>query len=173
MAISQAHDVMTYFNGRGSSVYTCSLDAEGASDAIPHGVIIGKLDGIMPDYAWRVMYAWYRQMYVTTRLHGALGQRLPDRRGIRQGGLSSPWIFNVFYGDVIDTISMSNSGISLRGETYSVFCYADDLLIASTTSTGLQALIDLCDSYIPARTAVQPTENKLQPTTVDNQGSSA
>ena len=29
-----------------------------------------------------------------------------------------------------------------------MFCYADDLLIASTTSTGLQALIDICDSYI-------------------------
>ena len=29
-----------------------------------------------------------------------------------------------------------------------MFCYADDLLIASTTSTGLHALIYLCDSYI-------------------------
>ena len=136
MAISLAHDVMAYFNDCGSAVYTCSLDAEGAFDAIPHVVIFGKLDGIVPDYAWRVMYAWYRQIYVTIRLHGALGQRLPVRRGTRQGGLSSPWIFK------------SDRGISLRGETYSVFCYANDLLIASTTSTGLQALIDLCDSYI-------------------------
>ena len=148
MAISLAHDVMAYFNDSGSAVYTCSLDAEGAFDAIPHVVIFGKLDGIVPDYDWRVMYAWYRQMYFTIRLHGALGQRLPVRRGTRQGGLSSPWIFNVFYGDLIDTISKSDRGISLRGETYSVFCYADDLLIASTTSTGLQALIDICDSYI-------------------------
>ena len=85
MAISLAHDVMAYFNDRGSAVYTCSLDAEGAFDAIPHVVIFGKLDGIMPDYAWRVLYAWYRQMYVTIRLHGALGQRLPVKRGTRQG----------------------------------------------------------------------------------------
>ena len=93
------------------------------------------------------MYAWYRQMYVTIRLHGALGQRLSIRRGTRQGGLSSPRTFNVFYGDLIDTISKSDRGISLRGETYSVFCYTDDLLIASTTSTGLQTLRYLCDSY--------------------------
>ena len=70
MAISLAHDVMAYFNDRGSAVYTCSLDAEGAFDAIPHAVIFGKLDGIVPDYAWRVMYAWYRQMYVTIIVHG-------------------------------------------------------------------------------------------------------
>ena len=38
-----------------------------------HVVIFGKLDGIMPDYAWRVLYAWYRQMYVTMQpvFHGA------------------------------------------------------------------------------------------------------
>ena len=70
MAISLAHDVMAYFNDRGSAVYTCGLDADGAFDAIPHVVIFGKLDGIVPDYAWRVMYAWYRHMYVTIMLHG-------------------------------------------------------------------------------------------------------
>ena len=42
-----------------------SLDAEGAFDTIPHVVIFGKLDGIVPDYAWHVMYASYRQMYDT------------------------------------------------------------------------------------------------------------
>ena len=105
MAFSLAHDVMAYFNDRGSAVYTCSLDDEGAFDAIPHVVIFGKLDGIMPDYAWRVLYAWYRQMYVTIRLHGALGQRLPGKRGTRQGGLSSPWIFNVFFSRISLTTS--------------------------------------------------------------------
>ena len=148
MAISLAHDVTAYFNDRGSAVYTCSLDTEGAFDAIPHVVIFGKLDGITPDYAWRVLYAWYRQMYVAIRLHGGLGQRLSVKRGTRQGGLSSPWICNVFYEDLIDNISHSDRGISLRGETYNVLCYADALLITSTTVSGLQSLIDMCDSYI-------------------------
>ena len=165
MAISLAHDVMAYFNDHGSAVYTCSLDAEGAFDAIPHVVIFGKLDGIMPDYAWRVLYAWYRQMYVTIRLHGTLGQRLPVKRGTRQGGLSSPWIFNLLYEDLINNISHSDSGISLRGETYNVFCYADDLLITSTTVSGLQSLIDMCDSYI-CQHGLRFNPNKTRCTTV-------
>ena len=57
-------------------------------------------------------------------------------------------MFNVFYEDLIDNISHSDRGISLRGETYNVFCYADDLLITSTTVSGLQSLIDMCDSYM-------------------------
>ena len=43
MDISLAHDVMAYFNDRGSAVYTCSLDADGAFDAIPHVVIFGVM----------------------------------------------------------------------------------------------------------------------------------
>ena len=118
----------------------------------------------MPDYAWRVLYAWYRQMYVTIRLHGALGQRLPVKRGTRQGG-RSPWIFNVLYEDLIDNISHSDRGISLRGETYNVFCYADDLLITSTTVSGLQSLIDMCDSYI-CQHGLRFNPNKTSCTTV-------
>ena len=104
-------------------------------------------------------------MYVTIRLHGALGQRLPVKRGTRQGGLSSPWIFNVFYEDLIDNISHSDRGISLRGETYNVFCYADDLLITSTTVSGLQSLIDMCDSYI-CQHGLRFNPNKTSCTTV-------
>ncbi len=34
-AIAVAHDVSQYYNSRGSSTFTCSLDAEGAFDHIP------------------------------------------------------------------------------------------------------------------------------------------
>ena len=80
------------------------------------------------------------------------------------GGLSSrPWIFN---GDIINTISKSGRGLSQRGKTYSVFCYADDLLIASTTSTGMQSLIDLCDSYYICQHGLRFNSQKTSCTTV-------
>ena len=71
------------------------------------------------------------------RLHGALGQRLPVRRRTRQGDYAAHGssTYSTGVGDPIDTISKSDSGLSPRGETYSVFCYADDPIIASTTST--------------------------------------
>ena len=36
MAIAVSHDVSQYYNSRGSSTFTCSLDAEGAFDHIYH-----------------------------------------------------------------------------------------------------------------------------------------
>ena len=42
MATSLANDVFSYFTKRGSPVYTCSLDAEGAFDAVPHCFFLKK-----------------------------------------------------------------------------------------------------------------------------------
>ena len=39
MAISVTTDVISYCATKGSPVFACSLDAEGAFDAIPHGII--------------------------------------------------------------------------------------------------------------------------------------
>ena len=109
MAIAVAHDVSQYYNSRLSSTFTCSLDAEGTFDHIPHSVIFGKLDGMIPDHMWRLLYRWYDSMYVTVRLNGSLGRRLDVRRGVRQGSIISPWIFNCFYRDMVKTVNFNKT----------------------------------------------------------------
>ena len=70
-------------------------------------------------------------------------------RGTRQGGLNSPLIFNAFYQDLVQKLQNNiQHGIVINGITYNVFAYADDLLLASTTVTGLQSLIDLSVSQM-------------------------
>ena len=49
MAASLTHDVINYFVSHGSPVYACSLDAEGAFDALPHPVIFYKAIDVIPD----------------------------------------------------------------------------------------------------------------------------
>ena len=46
LAIALVHD----------AIFTCSLDAQGAFDHIPHRVIFAKLDGVLPDHVWRLLY---------------------------------------------------------------------------------------------------------------------
>ena len=148
MTIAVAHDVSQYYNSRGSSTFTCSLDAEGAFDHIPHSVIFGKLDGMMSDHMWRLLYRWYDSMYVTVRFNGSLGRRLDVRRGVRQGSIISPWMFNCFYRYMVQTINDMECGLIIGNNRYNVICYADDLLLASATSTGLQTLINSCQKYV-------------------------
>ena len=150
MAIALAHGVSEHFNRRGSPVFTCRLDAQGAFDHIPHSVTFSKLDGVLPDDVWRFLYRWYSSMYVTGRLNGSLGRRLRVERGVRQGSITSPCMFNLVYQELVQRVNEMNCGISIGDKHFNIFCYADDILLASTTITGLQVMIDVCTDYIEA-----------------------
>ena len=64
IAVSLASDVIGYCTKRGLPVYTCSLDAEGVFDAIPHNVLFYKAIDVLPDHCWRIVVNWYKTMYV-------------------------------------------------------------------------------------------------------------
>lgn len=147
-AISLAHDICCYCQSQGSSVYLCSLDAEGAFDAIPHAVLFHETIDVLPDHCWRVLYRWYTSMTVVISWNSQCSKPIQVKRGTRQGGLSSPFLFNVFYFGLIAKMDSLDCGITIKGSRYNVFCYADDVLLASTTAPGLQTLIDTAVSHI-------------------------
>ena len=68
--------------------------------------------------------------------------------GTRQGGLSSPFLFNIFYHDLISILSNCTGGITIHNESYNVFCYSDDLIISSLSIRGLRDMINAAKSYI-------------------------
>ena len=70
--------------------------------------------------------------------------------GKRQGGISFPLLFNIFYQELVDALSKCPGGISINNDSFNVFCYADDLILTSLSVTGLQELIDTASSYIIA-----------------------
>ena len=47
--------IKKYCKDGGSTVYTCSLGTEGASDAIPHCILFQKAMGVFPDRYWHIM----------------------------------------------------------------------------------------------------------------------
>ena len=68
--------------------------------------------------------------------------------GTRQGRLSSPMLFNIFYQELIDRLSSQHCAISINKNSYNVFCYADDLILTNLTIIGLQSLINISRNYI-------------------------
>lgn len=148
MAAALAHDVIQHCTSQDTPVFACSLDAEGAFDAIPHSVLFQKISNILPDDCWKLLYKWYSHLAVCVRWSSKIGSDIKVNKGTRQGGLSSPFLFNIFYQDLIDELSHLTGGIIIGGKSYNVFCYADDILLTSVTVTGLQMLIDHSNNYI-------------------------
>ena len=142
------NDVKLFCNSKNSAVYSCSLDAEGAFDAIPHSVLFAKASTALPDHCWHVMVKWYNRLNVQIKWCNQLSSKVKICVGTRQGGLSSPFLFNMFYQDLVNELSNCAGGILINNESYNVFCYADDLILTSLSVTGLQTLINTASKYI-------------------------
>ena len=147
-ATALACDVTRYCLRKGSPTFLCSLDAEGAFDFIPHGVLLYKAINKVPDHCWTVMYFWYRNISVQIRWAGVTSKPIKVERGTRQGGIASPFLFNLFYQELMDSLSDSEAGVTIGGATYNVYCYSDDILLASTSASGLQCLINIAVNYV-------------------------
>ena len=61
----------------------------------------------------------------------------------RQGGLSSPFLFNL-----LESLAECNGGIKINCTSYNLFVYADDIFLTSLPATGLQTMINVEDKYI-------------------------
>ena len=67
--------------------------------------------------------------------------------GVRQNGILSPMLFNIYIDSLSDILSNSTIGDSIGGIRVNHMLYADDLCIISLSSAGLQQLLVHCDNY--------------------------
>ena len=91
MAAALAHDIASYSVASGSTVYFCSLDAAGAFDALPHSIIFHRAIGVLPDSCWRVLFHWYKNMYVNIKL----GNILSDNSVTQESKLKQKTIMSI------------------------------------------------------------------------------
>ena len=71
----------------------------------------------------------------------------PVTRGTRQGSIISPKLFNIFINDLLLNLDSVEQGVMIGDTKYNTCAYADDITVFSSSVTGLQSLIDVCDSY--------------------------
>ena len=52
--------------------------------------------------------------------------------GVTQGGILSPWLFNIHIDDLSISLSNANAGCKFGGRSVNHFSYADDMAIRVT-----------------------------------------
>ena len=67
--------------------------------------------------------------------------------GVKQGGILSPALFNVYMNKLSVTLNQSGIGGFLGDSLVNHICYADDLCLIALSSCGMQHLLDLCSVY--------------------------
>ena len=67
--------------------------------------------------------------------------------GVRQGGILSPRFFNVYVNDLSDRLNKLNIGCILGDLILNHLMYADDLVLISPSTYGLENLLEVCENY--------------------------
>lgn len=67
--------------------------------------------------------------------------------GVRQGGLTSPTLFNLYINDLIGALNSQHVGCHTDGVGVNNLSYADDMVLLSASVCGLRELIRICEQY--------------------------
>ena len=64
-------------------------------------------------------------------------------KGIKQGGILSPMLFNVYMDQLSIRLNRSGIGGDIGGLLINHLCYAADLCLISLSSAGMQSLLEI------------------------------
>ena len=67
--------------------------------------------------------------------------------GVRQGGILSPYLFNLYMDDLSIILGSKYAGCKIASRIINHLFYADDLVLMCPSYRGLQDLLDTCASY--------------------------
>ena len=144
-AIFTLRQVTDFFVSHGSNMYMAALDAKKAFDRVNHIKLFELLIGKgLPARLVKLVVVWYGKTFSVTKWNNSLSDPISIKSGIRQGGILSPILFNMYIDVIINALEISDNGCHI-GKTY-VGCvvYADDIILLSASVSRLQDMINTC-----------------------------
>ena len=121
------------------------LDASKAFDRVNFWLLFDKLTRSVPLFIIRILAIWYTHQKMCIRWGNAYSSLFSVSNGVKQGGILSPILFNVYMDDLSVSLNSSNIGGRIGNIFFNHLCYADDLCLISLSSAGMQKL--LCSKY--------------------------
>ena len=71
----------------------------------------------------------------------------PIGNGVKQGGILSPLLFNVYMDNLSIQLHKQSIGCSVGGTVINHMLYADDIVLFAPSAKGLQKPLDISHTY--------------------------
>lgn len=134
-------------------IYICFIDFEKAFDRVQHEKLIEILQRKNIDTRdIRLIANLYWGQTARVRLDDYLSENIEIQRGVRQGCILSPLLFNVYSETIFEeALAEGDEGIKINGQQFNNFRYADDTVVTTDSIEDLQNLLqrinDSCKRY--------------------------
>ena len=134
------------------------LDIRKAYDSVPHNIIINKIrlrHPTIPTYLLRYLLAWIQHHRRRILVNGNLSGELHAYRGLPQGSILAPFLFNLFLDDLLEQLD-GERGITVHvndknGNSEKIVekaeAFADDLAVVGASRAGLQRSLKICELW--------------------------
>ena len=139
--------VNQYIVKKGEKVYGLFVDLSKAFDRVDH-ILMGKIllkRKLPPDIILFLMH-YMRNQKARIVWKGIFGEYIHIEKGVRQGGILSPFLFKLYIDDILLEICNSNIGCSLGIMRLNVLAYADDIVLLGNTVEQLETLYGILKS---------------------------
>lgn len=144
--------------------FVAFLDVRKAYDTVWHEGLFHKLWSFnIRGKFWRLFRTWYERMESCVLLNGTQSAYFPVKQGLRQGGTSSPLLYNLFLTGLAKELEDKNLGLRLRCHTWvGMLLYADDMALMANTEDELQSMLQHVDDYANKwRFEFNPSKSKV------------
>jgi hypothetical protein len=94
-----------------------------------------------------IIQSMYTDVSYSVKLHNGLSDSFASHKGVKQGCVLSPSLFNLFISDLPDIFDSTCDQPDLNNNQLSCLMFADDLVILSKSATGLQNSLDKLSKY--------------------------
>lgn len=142
------NNVIDYYSSLSSPVFLCFLDASKAFDRLNFWILFSKLlSRGLPALVVKLLVFWYTQQRFCVRWSDIVSDFFLVSNGVRQGGVLSPYLFNVYTDELSKKLNDLNVGCMYNNKLVNHLMYADDMLLMTPSANALQSLLSVCEIY--------------------------
>ena len=133
-------------------LYVAFIDFRKAYDTVNRSLLLLRIQRLgIKGLFYRNIKTIYNSISYLVKVHGGHLNAIPSYCGLKQGGILSSMLFNLYIDHIKDIFDESCDPIRLLKDPLSHMLYADDLILLSTSEKGLKRclskLAEFCDKW--------------------------